>query len=186
MGIFMKLAAAIDRLNDVIGRSISWLSTLLVVVVCFDVFTRYFMRSSSVAVQEMEWHIFAVLFLVGAAYTLKEDAHVRVDVFYSRMTPRQKAFIDLIGSLVFLIPFSLLVIYTSQTFISMSYAIQETSPDPGGLPYRFLLKAMIPSGFFLVLLQGISMIIHALCTLAGKPTTTPTTAESTDAERQHA
>jgi len=182
MGIFMKLAAAIDRLNDVIGRSISWLSTLLVVVVCFDVFTRYFMRSSSVAVQEMEWHIFAVLFLVGAAYTLKEHAHVRVDVFYSRMTPRQKAFIDLIGSLVFLIPFSLLVIYTSQTFISMSYAIQETSPDPGGLPYRYLLKSMISLGFFLVFLQGISMIIHSLWTLTGKPTTTHTTTEPTDAE----
>jgi TRAP-type mannitol/chloroaromatic compound transport system permease small subunit len=186
MGVLLKLAASIDQLNDFIGRSISWLSTLLVIVVCFDVFTRYFMRSSSVAVQEMEWHIFAVLFLVGAAYTLKEDAHVRVDVFYSRMTPRGKALIDLIGCLIFLIPFSLLVIYTSQTFISMSYAIQETSPDPGGLPYRYLLKAMIPLGFFLVLLQGISIALRSFFTLTGKPAASQATTPPTHAGGEHA
>jgi TRAP-type mannitol/chloroaromatic compound transport system permease small subunit len=159
----------IDALNNRVGQFISWLSTLLVLVVCYDVFTRYFLRSSSVAMQELEWHVFAVLFLIGAAYTLKEDSHVRVDVFYSTLTPRGKAMIDLFGSLVFLIPFSILIIWTSQGFISMSYAIQETSPDPGGLPYRYLLKAMIPAGFGLVLLQGVAMALRSFCTLIGKP-----------------
>jgi len=176
----------IDNLNNRIGQAIAWLSTLLVLVVCYDVFTRYFLRISSVAVQELEWHIFAVLFLLGAAYTLKEEGHVRVDVLYTTLSPRGKAIIDLFGSLIFLLPFSILVIWTSQGFISMSYMIQETSPDPGGLPYRYLLKAMIPAGFVLVLLQGIAMALRSFCTLIGKPVNiTPPTPEKTEGE-QHA
>lgn len=169
MKIVACLVRAIDGLNEKIGQGISWLTTLLVLTVCYDVFTRYFLRSSSVAVQEMEWHIFAVIFLIGAAYTLKHDSHVRVDVFYSHLPPRGKAAIDLFGSLVFLIPFSLLLIWTSQKFIQMSWTFQETSPDPGGLPYRYLLKAMIPAGFALVVLQGIVMALRSFCTLINRP-----------------
>ncbi len=169
----MKLIAAIVRLIDTIntkvGYCISWLTTLLVVVVCYDVFTRYFLRKSSVAVQELEWHIFAVLFLIAAAYTLKEDSHVRVDVFYTQLPPRGKALINLLGSIIFLIPFSLLIIWTSKNFIAMSWMIKEISPDPGGLHFRYLLKAMIPLGFFLVLLQGISLALRSFCTIVGYP-----------------
>ncbi len=176
----------IDGLNNRVGHFISWLSTLLVVVVCYDVFTRYLLRNSSVAVQEMEWHIFAVLFLIGAAYTLKEDSHVRVDVFYTLLSPRGKAIIDLVGSLVFLIPFSLLVIWTCQNFISMSYLTHETSPDPGGLPYRYLLKAMIPCGFALVLLQGVAIALRSFSTLVGKPLNAIQTAPESREEKLHA
>jgi len=163
------LVQLIDGLNERVGYVISWLTTVLVLVVCYDVFTRYFLRSSSVAVQELEWHLFAVIFLVGAAYTLKHEGHVRVDVIYSHLGPKGKAIIDLIGGLVFLIPFSILVIWTSHAFIGMSWSIAETSPDPGGLPYRWLLKAMIPLGLGLVLLQGIAMTIRAFFTLIGRP-----------------
>ena len=169
MKFLQFLVKRIDALNERVGTVTSWLTTLMVLVVCYDVFTRYFLRSSSVAVQELEWHIFAVIFLIGAAYTLKHEGHVRVDVFYSRLSLRGKAIIDLIGGLVFLIPFSLLVIWTSHSFVSMSYGIQEISPDPGGLPYRWLLKAMIPAGFVLVLLQGIALTIRAFFTVIGKP-----------------
>ncbi len=169
MEIIKKLVGFIDLLNEKVGYVVSWLTTLLVVVVCYDVFTRYVLRSSSVAVQELEWHIFALVFLIGAAYTLKEDGHVRVDVFYSRLSPRGKALIDLIGGLVFLIPFSVLIIWTSQQFVAMSWAIREISPDPGGLPARYLLKAAIPAGFVLVLLQGIAQTLRAFFTLIGKP-----------------
>ncbi|WP_029915510.1 TRAP transporter small permease subunit [Pelobacter seleniigenes] len=181
IGLIVRL---IDGLNTRVGHFTSWLSTLLVVIVCYDVFTRYFLRKSSVAVQELEWHIFAVLFLIAAAYTLKEDSHVRVDVFYTLLPPRGQALINLFGCIVFLIPFSLLVIWTSQGFISMSWAIQETSPDPGGLPYRYLLKSMIPAGFVLVLLQGISLALRSFCTLIGKPLVDPRTTKAE--EQQHA
>lgn len=169
MKVIKLVVRLIDGLNEWVGRFISWLSTFLVAVVCYDVVTRYILRSSSVAVQELEWHIFAILFLIGAAYTLKHDSHVRVDVFYTLMTPRWKAVVDFAGSLIFLIPFSLLVIWTSKNFISMSYLTHETSPDPGGLPYRYLLKAMIPGGFVLVLLQGIAIALRSFCTIIGKP-----------------
>jgi len=174
----------IDGLNDKIGHFISWLCTLLVLVVCYDVFTRYVLNISSVAVQELEWHLFAVIFLIGAAYTLKQDGHVRVDVFYSHMSPRKKAFIDLFGGLIFLIPFSLLVIFTSHGFVQMSWSVMETSPDPGGLPFRYLLKAMIPVGFVLVLLQGLALTLRAFFTLINRPLDTSTTTPS--AEENHA
>lgn len=169
MTLIRLIVRLIDGLNEKVGHFMSWFSTILVLVVCYDVFTRYFLRKSSVAVQELEWHIFAMLFLVAAAYTLKVDGHVRVDVFYTLLSPRGQAWINLLGSLVFLIPFSILVIWTSKGFISMSWAIQETSPDPGGLPYRYILKAMIPLGFSLVLLQGISIALRSFCTVIGRP-----------------
>ena len=173
----------IDGLNTRIGHAISWLSTLLVLVVCYDVFTRYFLRKSSVGVQELEWHIFAVLFLLAAAYTLKEDGHVRVDVFYTLLSPRGQAWVNLLGGIVFLIPFCILVLWASKGFVSMSWAIQETSPDPGGLPYRYLLKAMVPAGFSLILLQGIAMILRSFCTVIGRPLEDSSEKEE---EQQHA
>ena len=169
MKLITSIVTFIDKFNSTIGKGVSWLSGLLVVVVCYDVFTRYFLRKSSVAVQELEWHIFAILFLVAAAWALKEDSHVRVDVFYTHLPPRGKALINLLGSILFLLPFALLILWTSKGFVTMSYVIHETSPDPGGLPYRFLLKAMVPTGFFLILLQGISLALRSFCTLIGKP-----------------
>ncbi len=158
----------IDELNEKVGYLVSWLTTLLVLVVCYDVFTRYLLRKSSITIQELEWHLFAVIFLLGAAYTLKHDRHVRVDVFYSKFSERGRAWVNLLGGLVFLIPFSLLVIYTSSDFVINSFLIKETSPDPGGLPARYILKACIPIGFGLVLLQGISMIFRSILILRGR------------------
>ncbi len=114
------------------------------------------------AVQELEWHLFAVMFLIAAAYTLKHDRHVRVDVFYSRFSPRLKAWINLFGSIVFLIPFCLITVWASWNFVLNSFRIGETSPDPGGLPARYVLKAVIPLSFILILLQGISLISQSL------------------------
>lgn len=185
MKIIRLIVRLIDGLNTKVGYAISWLSTILVLVVCYDVFTRYFLRKSSVGVQELEWHIFAVLFLLGAAYTLKVDSHVRVDVIYTQLSPRGKAWINLLGGIIFLIPFSILVLWACQGFVSMSWAIQETSPDPGGLPYRYLLKAMIPTGFSLILLQGIALTLRSFCTVIGRPLEEIEEKENVE-EQQHA
>ena len=182
MKFIRLIVRLIDGLNSKVGYAISWLSTILVLVVCYDVFTRYFLRKSSVGVQELEWHIFSVLFLLAAAYTLKEDAHVRVDVFYTLLSDRGKAWINLLGGLIFLIPFSILIIWASQNFVGMSWSIQETSPDPGGLPYRYLLKAMVPTGFGLILLQGIAMTLRSFCIVIGRPIED----SSAEEEQQHA
>jgi TRAP-type mannitol/chloroaromatic compound transport system permease small subunit len=163
----------VDGLNQKIGTFVSWLTSVMVLVVCYDVFTRYVMKNSFVAVQELQWHLFAIIFLIGAAFTLKENGHVRVDVFYARLTPRRRALIDLFGCLVFLIPFSLLVIGTSKQFVLMSWTMGEVSPDPGGLPARYLLKGMIPAGFVLVLLQGIVLALRSVLVLTNRPLDPP-------------
>ncbi|MGA1845653.1 TRAP transporter small permease subunit [Deferribacter abyssi] len=168
MKLIANIMKIIDNFNEWFGNIVIWLSTLMVLVVCYDVTTRYLFNKSSIAVQELEWHLFGFLFLLGAAYTLKHDRHVRVDVIYDRLTERKKAFIDIIGTILFLIPFSMLVIYTSKNFVINSFLIKEGSPNPGGLPYRFILKSAIPAGFFLVLLQGISMLIRNFLILIGK------------------
>jgi TRAP-type mannitol/chloroaromatic compound transport system permease small subunit len=158
----------LDTLNEKIGYLVSWLTTVLVLVVCYDVFTRYFLKKSSVAVQELEWHLFSVIFLVGAAYTLQEDKHVRVDVLYVRLSKRTKAIINFVGGILFLLPFSILIIWASWDFVINSFMIKEISPNPGGLGARYVLKACIPFGFFLVFLQGLSLVFTSLLTLYGR------------------
>lgn len=154
-----------DRLSEGVGRAAAWLSTLLVLVVCYDVVTRYVFKNSSVAVQELQWHLFSLLFLLAAAWTLKHDKHVRVDVLYSRFSPRQKAIVNFAGSLLFLIPFCALVIWSSRNFVWNSYRIGETSPDPGGLPSRWILKSSIPISFALLLIQGVAMACRSWITI---------------------
>ena len=157
----------VDGLNERVGRVVAWLTAVLVAVVCYDVFTRYLLKNSLVAVQELEWHLFALIFLIGAAYSLKHDQHVRVDVFYSRFSARKKAWVNLIGSILFLIPFCIIVIVSSQHFVVSAFHFGETSPDPGGLPARWVLKAAIPAGFVLLLLQGLGLACRSLLGVRG-------------------
>lgn len=155
----------IDNINTKLGKAVAWLTTVLVLVVCTDVFTRYLLKESSIALQELEWHLFAVIFLGAAAYTLLIDDHVRVDVFYTKFSKKGKAWIDLLGSVFFLIPFCILVILSTKDFVELSIRIRETSPDPGGLPARYILKAFLPVSFFFILLEGISLAFKSFITI---------------------
>lgn len=167
MKILKKFINIIDKINLVLGKAASWLTLVLVLVVCYDVVVRYLFKESSVALQELEWHLFAVIFLLSAGYTLLVDEHVRVDVFYSRFKVKNKALVDLIGTVVFLIPFCVLVILLSEEFVVNSFNMNETSPDAGGLPARFIIKGFIPLSFFFLLLQGISLAIKSALKLSG-------------------
>ncbi len=168
MNFLKKISQFIDALNEKTGLFAAWLTTFMVITVVYDVIMRYGFKKGNIAVQEMEWHIFAVVFLIGAAYALKKDAHVRVDILYTKLSAKKRAWIDLLGTFIFLIPFCILVIYSTTTFIESSWAVREVSPDPGGLPCRYILKAMIPAGFFLLILQGISQAIKNILVIAGK------------------
>ncbi len=156
---FLSLARWIDSLNDRVGRTISWLTAIMVVVTTADVTMRYAFNTGFVFVQELEWHLFAVIFLCAAGFTLLKDSHVRVDIFYSRLSLRNKAFVNFAFALLFLFPTCFLLIKTSLPFIERSWAVLEGSPDPGGLPARYLLKGAIPVGFLLLALQGLSETI---------------------------
>ena len=155
----------IGRLNEKIGKTVSWFTIILVLVTCYDVIVRYIFRESSVAFQEIEWHLFAILFLVGSSYTLKIDDHVRVDIFYTKFSEEKKALVNFVGSILFLIPFCLMAIYSSKDFVVNSFIVKEMSPDAGGLPARYILKAFIPLSFFLLLLQGIALCFKSFLNL---------------------
>jgi TRAP-type mannitol/chloroaromatic compound transport system permease small subunit len=165
---FRGLCLWIDTLNEWVGRVVAWATAVVVVVVFVDVVMRYVFNTSFVFTQELEWHLFAFIFLMGAGATLLKDGHVRVDIFYQRAGPKTRAWINLIGVLLFLIPGCVMIIVTSLPFVQSSYAVLEGSPDPGGIPYRFILKACIPAGFTLVLLQGVALGIRSFFIVIGK------------------
>lgn len=168
MNFFLGICRWIDALNTWVGRKVAWVTTIVVLVVFVDVVMRYAFRTSFVFVQELEWHLFAFIFLMGAGYTLLKDGHVRVDIFYQRLSEKGKAWVNFLGVLFFLLPGCYMVIATSWKFVVNAFAVMEGSPDPGGIPYRFLLKACIPAGFVLITLQGVSMGIRSFLTIIGK------------------
>lgn len=168
MEALRSLSRAVDAVNDRVGRAIRLLALLLVVVTAADVLMRYVFRTSFVFVQELEWHLFAVLFLMAAGYAHLKGDHVRVDIFYARMPPRARAAVDFVCGILFLFPTCFLLIATSIPFIRASFAVLEGSPDPGGLPARYLLKLAIPLGFLLLALQGISELVKSLDAVRGR------------------
>lgn len=169
-----RVADAIDCVSEWSGRIVAWLTLLLVLLVSYDVSMRYLFQEGSVALQELEWHLFALIFLLGAAYTLKHDEHVRVDLFYRArwMNERKRAWVDLLGTLLFLLPFCILIIYSSWPFVENAFNLGEHSPDPGGLSHRYLIKAMIPLCFVLLSIQGLSIIIRSAQKISAGESTT--------------
>ena len=162
-------------MNEWVGRGVAWVTLGLVLVVFIDVIMRYLFNTSFVFTQELEWHLFGFIFLIGAGYTLLHDGHVRVDIFYQRLGFKAQAWVNLFGVIFFLLPGCVLVITTSWHFVVKAYSILEGSPDPGGIPYRFIIKGTITVGFVLLCLQGISLGIHSLMRILGRerPTEEP-------------
>lgn len=139
----------------------------LVVLVVYDASMRYLFQSGSIALQELEWHLFDVIILLSIAYTFSHDAHVRVDIFYDRFSPKTKAIVNLLGSLFFVLPFSLLIIYLGIDFVALSFSQMEASADPGGLPYRFIIKSFVPLAFFLMMIQTFHVMVTSYRTIRG-------------------
>ena len=159
------VAHFLDQIVARLGRATAWLTLLLVLLVAGDVLFRYVWHVSSGAEQEFEWHVLAVIALIGASYTLQQGEHVRVDIFYQRFSPRLKRWLDILMPALVIVPTMLFIAALSLKFVSMSWEIAEGSPDPGGLPGRYLIKAFVPLGFFLVALQGIAMTLYGITQL---------------------
>ena len=156
-----------DKIIEWTGNKVSWLTALLVLIICYDVVMRYLFNSSSVAIYELEWHIFALIFLLGAAFALKHDRHVRVDVFYGRFPKMVKAWVNLVGTVLLLGPFCWILMVEGLDYVASSFWLFESSPDPGGLPARYIIKSAIPVGFSLVFIQAINLVFKNILILVG-------------------
>lgn len=160
--MLLKLEHAFNKFADYIGTVTAVAMVLMIINVFYDVVMRYFFRSGSIGMQEMEWHLFSVIILLGVAYTLKEDGHVRVDLIYDRLTHKKKATINMIGAVVFVLPIAVLVGLSSIDNAVEAYMSMEQSGDPGGLPYRWIVKALIPLSFLLLIITNIGFFIKNL------------------------
>lgn len=163
-----KIVRYIDRINDVIGRSISWLTLLMVIITFLVVVLRYVFSSGWIAMQESIIYMHSIVFMLGVAFTLKQNGHVRVDIFYERMGPRSRAWVDLLGAVFLLIPFCLFIILISWNYVSLSWSLLEGSRDAGGLPAVFLLKTTIPVMAMLLMLQGVAQGLRSILLLTGQ------------------
>lgn len=158
----ISLDKGLARLSYICG----WVATvafiLMLLNVFYDVLARYAFNDVSIGMQELEWHFYSIVFLLGIPYAMRTDGHVRVDVFYDRWSDRTKAWINLSGALVFAIPFAVLILWYGAGFTQESFDLGETSGDPGGLPYRWLIKGLVPFAAFFIATSGLGMATHAL------------------------
>jgi TRAP-type mannitol/chloroaromatic compound transport system permease small subunit len=176
------LARGIDRLSETTGRIVAWLTLGTVLVTFAVVVLRYVFNSGSIALQEFISYLHATVFMLGAAYTLKHDGHVRVDIIYRDLGPRAKAWINLFGTLLMLIPVCAFILYISWEYVAVSWSISEGSQEAGGLDAVFLLKTVIPLMASLLLLQGLSMALHSTLVLVGRQADTDTADTGPDRE----
>ncbi|GAB2789615.1 TRAP transporter small permease subunit [Halomonas shantousis] len=160
--------AWIDAVTEWLGKTLAWLTIVMMLIQFLIVVLRYIFSFNSVPMQESVMYMHAVLFLLAASYTFKHDGHVRVDIFYRRLSPRTQAWVDLLGILLLLIPFMSFVIASSLGYVGKSWAILEGSPDSGGIPAVFLLKTLIPAFAVLMIVQGIAEVVRKSLIISGR------------------
>jgi TRAP-type mannitol/chloroaromatic compound transport system permease small subunit len=178
----LVLARWLDNLAELTGRLIAWLTLGTVLITFTVVVLRYVFQTGSIALQESISYLHAMVFMLGSAYTLKHDAHVRVDIFYRTLTPRAQAWVNLLGTLMLLMPVCGFILYASWEYVAVSWSMREGSQEAGGLDAVFLLKSAIPLMATLLLLQGLSMALHSVLLLGSWQVDTETAGSGPDRE----
>lgn len=164
-----KLVCSAEAIAHYTGRCVAWLTLLMMLLTCLVVLLRYGFGIGSIALQESVLYLHALVFMLGAAYTLKDDEHVRVDVFYRDFSATKKAWVNILGGIFFLLPFTIYTTYLSLDYVSASWRVLETSPEPGGLPFVYLLKTLIPIMMVCLIVQGLADIAKNIAVVkAGK------------------
>ena len=164
------LSRRIDPLILTLGRAVSWVWLLLLIVIVGNVFIRYVFDQGRIEFEEIQWHIYSAGFLLGLSYAFQADAHIRVDVVSERLPVRWRAWLELYGIVLALLPFLFLMVWFSLPFVQQSWALSEISQAPGGLPYRWLIKAALPLGFVLLTLAALSRLSRVWMFLFGART----------------
>lgn len=171
--ILMRLGRMLDRINAAVGAAVMWLAVGMVVIQFGIVVLRYVFGMSFIFVSELELYLHAALFMLGAGYTLLHDGHVRVDIFYGSQSPRRKAAIDLLGTVIFLIPSCVAILVYTWSFVRKSWEIGEGAISVGGIPASYLLKTLITAFAVLLLVQGLALALRNLGILMGAPPPEP-------------
>ena len=153
-----KMFGVLELLIKWVGYLAAFALASLILLVVYDALMRYLFQSGSIALQELEWHLFDVVIMLGIAYTLQRASHVRVDIFYDQYSDKVRHIINIIGALFFILPFSLMIIYVGFDFVLLSLEQLEASSDPGGLPFRFIVKSLLPLAFVLLIVQTLSEV----------------------------
>lgn len=167
MTLLLKLSQLIDWISERVGKGAFWLILLMTVISAGNAVVRFVFNYSSNGLLEIQWYLFAAVFLLCSPYTLQKNEHVRIDVLSGKFSPRGLAVIDIIGTLFFLLPMVVLVLYLSIPLVADSYHISEMSANAGGL-IRWPVKILLPIGFTLLALQGISELIKRIAFLQGR------------------
>jgi TRAP-type mannitol/chloroaromatic compound transport system permease small subunit len=171
--MLFKLEKFFDRFSNLMGWIAGFLNLLMLVNVFYDAIMRYLFNSGSIALQELEWHLFAMVFLFGMAYCLKEDGHVRVDILYDHFPTHWKAVVNIGGTLLLILPLSLLIIEGSIWYVKQAYTTGEISGDPGGLGQRWLIKAVIPASFVFLIISATGFVVRNINILRGREAPPP-------------
>lgn len=166
MRALIAASRVIDRINERIGHLAAWCVLLAALISAGNALVRYTFSESSNAWLEIQWYLFGAMFLLGASYTFKINGHVRVDIFYGMLRPRARVWLDLVGTILFMMPAVIIIGWLAWPFFVESWSIQEMSNNAGGL-VRWPVKLLIPVGFFFLFLQGLSEIIKRIAILAG-------------------
>ncbi len=160
-----RFCTAIDTFIKRLGSATCWLNTILVVNIVVQVILRYALGEGKIWLEELQWHFYAVLFLVGLSYCLTTDTHVRLDIFHRKFSAAQKEYVDLFGMLFMVLPFFSILFFHGLDFMATAWHVNESSPHPLGLPYWWIIKAFIPATMFLVILAALSRIVRAVVVL---------------------
>jgi TRAP-type mannitol/chloroaromatic compound transport system permease small subunit len=165
--LMQRFTARAESFIDMTGRAVSWIALVMIGLVALNVVLRYTLSFGSVWAQELEWHLLAALILFGMSFALQRGDNVRVDLFYAHYSPRLKYLVDVVAALL-TIAVAMLLVYLSIAYVLQSYSIQEGSPDPGGIPLRWIVKALIPAGYGLVAIQQLAHLMQLIVTQHGK------------------
>lgn len=157
--MLIRIEEFFNQINRKAGKILAVILVLMTLNVFCDVVMRYFFHNSSVGMQEMEWHLFSIVILFGVSVSLLDEAHVRVDFLYDRFSAKKKAIINIAGTIFFLLPLALLILFGSFDFVNDAYQIKEISEDPGGLPFRWIIKGMIPLAFLFLIFTAVGYTV---------------------------
>jgi TRAP-type mannitol/chloroaromatic compound transport system permease small subunit len=159
----------LEKVVELIGKLCSWLWVVLIVLIVTNVILRYIMRTNYIAMEEMQWHLYAVGFLMALSFAMLHDGHVRVDVVAERLQLRTRAWIELLGILLLILPFVYVVVTYAIPFVERSYQIGEVSAAPGGLAHRWIIKSFIITGFVFIAIAAIARLMRVTAFLFGLP-----------------